>query len=61
MIRGVIFDVGGVLLRTHDQSSRRKWETRMGLKPGELAQLVFDSDLGCQAQVHSPIGCDGAR
>jgi FMN phosphatase YigB (HAD superfamily) len=51
MIKGVIFDVGGVLLRTHDQSGRRKWETRMGLKPGELAHLVFDSELGYQAQV----------
>lgn len=51
MIKGVIFDVGGVLLRTHDQSGRRKWETRMGLKQGELAHLVFDSELGCQAQV----------
>jgi putative hydrolase of the HAD superfamily len=51
MIRGVIFDVGGVLLRTHDQSGRRKWETRLGLKPGELAHLVFDSALGRQAQV----------
>ena len=51
MIKGVIFDVGGVLLRTHDQSGRRKWETRMGLKSGELAHLVFDSELGRQAQV----------
>jgi putative hydrolase of the HAD superfamily len=51
MIKGVIFDVGGVLLRTYDQSDRRKWETRMGLRPGELAHLVFDSELGRQAQV----------
>ena len=51
MIKGVIFDVGGVLLRTHDQSGRREWETRLGLKPGELASLVFDSELGRQAQL----------
>jgi putative hydrolase of the HAD superfamily len=51
MIKGVIFDVGGVLLRTHDQGSRRKWETRLGLKSGELAFLVFDSELGRQAQL----------
>ncbi len=51
MIKGVIFDVGGVLLRTHDQSGRRKWESRLGLKPGELAYLVFDSQLGRQAQL----------
>jgi putative hydrolase of the HAD superfamily len=51
MTKGVIFDVGGVLLRTQDQSDRRKWETRMGLNPGELAHLVFDSQLGRQAQL----------
>ena len=51
MINGVIFDVGGVLLRTHDQSGRRKWEARLGLKPEELAYLVFDSQLGRQAQL----------
>jgi epoxide hydrolase-like predicted phosphatase len=51
MIKGVIFDVGGVLLRTHDHSSRRKWESRLGLKPGELAFLVFDSEMGRQAQL----------
>jgi epoxide hydrolase-like predicted phosphatase len=51
MIKGVIFDVGGVLLRTHDQSGRRKWEARLGLEPGGLAYLVFDSQLGRQAQL----------
>jgi len=51
MIKGVIFDIGGVLLRTHDQSGRRKWETRLGLESGELAYLVFDSELGRQAQL----------
>jgi epoxide hydrolase-like predicted phosphatase len=51
MIKGVIFDVGGVLLRTYDQRRRRVWEVRMGLKPGELAQLVFDSELGRKSQL----------
>jgi epoxide hydrolase-like predicted phosphatase len=51
MIEGVIFDVGGVLVRTHDQSGRRKWEKRLGLEPGRMAQLVFDSQLGRQAQL----------
>ncbi len=51
MIKAVIFDVGGVLLRTHDQSYRRKWETRLGLEPGGAARLIFNSDLGRQAQV----------
>lgn len=51
MIKGVIFDVGGVLIRTHDQSGRRKWEAQLGLDPGGAAQLVFDSELGRKAQL----------
>lgn len=51
MIKGVIFDVGGVLIRTHDQSGRRKWETRLGLKSGGAAQLVFNSEMGRKAQL----------
>jgi epoxide hydrolase-like predicted phosphatase len=51
LIKGVIFDVGGVLVRTHDQSGRRKWEAHLGMKPGSLAQLVFNSELGRRAQL----------
>jgi len=51
VIKGIIFDVGGVLIRTNDQSYRRQWETRLGLEPGGAAQLVFDSSLGRQAQL----------
>jgi HAD superfamily hydrolase (TIGR01509 family) len=50
-IKSVIFDVGGVLVRTHDQGGRRKWEARLGLKPGSLAQLVFNSEVGRKAQL----------
>lgn len=51
MIEGVIFDVGGVLVRTHDRSGRRKWEARLELEPGGIDQLVFDSQLGRKAQL----------
>ncbi|GAB4536570.1 MAG: HAD family phosphatase [Anaerolineae bacterium] len=51
MIKGVLFDVGGVLVRTCDQSARGAWEVRLGLKPGGLAELVFDSQLGQAAQL----------
>jgi putative hydrolase of the HAD superfamily len=51
MIKGVIFDVGGVLVRTHDQSGRRTWEARYAMQPGDLARLVFDSELGRQCQL----------
>jgi HAD superfamily hydrolase (TIGR01509 family) len=51
LIKSVIFDVGGVLVRTHDQSGRHKWEARLGLKPGSLAQLIFNSEPGHKAQL----------
>lgn len=50
MIKAVIFDFGGVLLRTHDQSLREKWEQRLGLAPRQLEALVLNGTLGHQAQ-----------
>lgn len=44
MISAVLFDFGGVLLRTADQSGRQRWETRLGLEPHGLSRLVFDSE-----------------
>jgi len=43
LIRAVIFDMGGVILRTEKQDGRRKWETRLGLKEHELSRIVFES------------------
>lgn len=43
-IRAVIFDYGGVLVRTEDDGLRRAWEQRLGLEAGELDRIVFDSD-----------------
>lgn len=48
-IRAVIFDLGGVLVRTIDPSGRKKWEARLGLGEGELARLVFDSPVAARA------------
>jgi epoxide hydrolase-like predicted phosphatase len=50
-IRAVIFDFGGVLVRTMDLSGRRKWETRFGLADWELARAVFDSEASRLAQL----------
>ncbi len=50
MIQAVIFDVGGVLLRTEDRAPRQQWEARLGLAPGGAAALVFDSEIGQKAQ-----------
>ena len=50
MIKAVIFDVGGVLIRTADHSYRREWENRLGLADGESEEIVFNSEMGNKAQ-----------
>ena len=50
-VRAVIFDFGGVLLRTEDQSGRARWEQRLGLAPGALASTVFDSEVSHHATI----------
>ena len=50
MIQAVIFDVGGVLLRTEDRAPRQQWEARLGLPPGGAEALVFNSEMGQKAQ-----------
>ncbi|MCL4263527.1 MAG: HAD family phosphatase [Anaerolineae bacterium] len=50
MIKAIIFDFGGVILRTHDWSGRRHWEQRLGLPEHGAEQLVFNSERGRLAQ-----------
>jgi putative hydrolase of the HAD superfamily len=50
MIKTVIFDVGGVLVRTADHSYRREWENILGLANGESEEIVFNSEMGIKAQ-----------
>ena len=50
MIRAVIFDIGGVLVRTVDHASRRQWEKKLGLAEGESEAIVFNSEMGQKAQ-----------
>lgn len=50
-IRAVVFDVGGVLLRTEDPAPRRALEQRLGLPAGGLADLVFNSPVSLSASV----------
>ena len=49
-IKAVIWDVGGVLVRTHDHSGRRRWEQELGLPIGAADDLVFHSRMGTLAQ-----------
>lgn len=44
-IRAILFDFGGVLMRTHDYTGRRKWEARLGLEQGGLEAVVFASEV----------------
>jgi FMN phosphatase YigB (HAD superfamily) len=47
----VIFDVGGVLVRTTDPAPRRALEQRLGLEAGQAEYLVFHSPMGRKAQM----------
>ncbi len=51
-IRAVLFDFGGVLVRTEDPSPRQRWEARLGLSERGLEKLVFD----CEPAVRATIG-----
>jgi putative hydrolase of the HAD superfamily len=48
-IRAVIFDIGGVILRTEDLEPRRAWERRLGLPERGLAKTVFDNPAAQRA------------
>lgn len=43
MIKSVVFDVGGVLIRTEDQTGRRILEERLDLEYRSIDRLVFGS------------------
>jgi epoxide hydrolase-like predicted phosphatase len=45
-IKAVIWDLGGVLVRTEDRSAREQWEQRLGLEVGELDAMVFEGKVG---------------
>jgi epoxide hydrolase-like predicted phosphatase len=50
-IRAVIFDFGGVLLRTEDRTGREKWQKRLGMGERELCQAVFETDISARASI----------
>jgi len=49
MIEAVLWDLGGVILRTEDRRPRAAWEGRLGLQEGELDRLVFGGEMGRRA------------
>ena len=50
-ISAVIWDLGGVLLRTEDMTSRQALADRMGMPREELEDMVFDNESGDRAQL----------
>lgn len=50
-MRAVIFDFGGVIVRTEHQAGRLKWAERLGVPPEVLYAAVFDSEAAAQASV----------
>jgi epoxide hydrolase-like predicted phosphatase len=50
-LKAVIFDVGGVFIRTHSRLGREKWAARFKLDPWEFEDFVFSGESGRQAQV----------
>jgi epoxide hydrolase-like predicted phosphatase len=43
MIRAIVFDIGGVLLRTEDRTFRQELANKYSLQASALESLVFDS------------------
>lgn len=50
MIKAIIFDVGGVMLRTESRDPRNAIEARHNLAPGESEIYVFNGEVGQKAQ-----------
>lgn len=50
-IRALIFDYGGVLMRTADPTPRRELEQTLDLAPGETLRLVFENPCWDDAQI----------
>lgn len=51
MLKAVIFDVGGVLIRTHSRAGREKWAARVGMAALEFENFIFSGESGQQAQL----------
>ena len=50
-IRAIVFDYGGVLMRTVDPRPRRELEQQLGLEPFGVDRLIFGHPLWDQAQL----------
>ncbi len=48
-IRAVIFDLGGVLVRTENRASRERLAARLGMTYDDLSHLIFEGESGLLA------------
>ncbi len=51
MLKAIIFDVGGVLIRTQSWAGREKWADRLGLDSWDFENFVFGGESGLQSQL----------
>lgn len=57
MIKAIVFDWGGVLMRTEDISPRHRWDARLGLPAGSVEAVVHGIPAWRDAQL-GKIGLD---
>jgi epoxide hydrolase-like predicted phosphatase len=50
MIQAIVFDIGGVLIRTEDHAPRRQLEEQLGLAPGAAEYILLNSADGLRTQ-----------
>lgn len=50
MGKAVIFDWGGVIMRTHDRSGREEWDRRLGLPQWGVERVIHGSEAWNEAQ-----------
>jgi epoxide hydrolase-like predicted phosphatase len=50
-IKAVIWDIGGVIMRTEDQAPRAELAEELGVTRVYLNELVFDGEQGTRAQI----------
>lgn len=50
-IKAIIFDFGGVLLGGRSEEERRYWSERLGLKLGQLEEIMYEGEEWAQVKV----------
>ncbi len=56
-IKAIIWDLGGVIMRTEDPAPRQALAAELGIRRAELEKTVFASEMGVKAQ-HGEITVD---